>query len=103
MTKPAQKNTKTHATGAELKLIREKLGFAPRDMRSALGITSRRTYEDYEAGKRKVPLETLRLARNIWQDNQIFWKRLPGILSRKIDREFPGGIPGTINRSFNED
>ena len=38
-----------------LRWLRQDMRFEPRDMRAVLEIRSRRTYEDYEAGKRGIP------------------------------------------------
>lgn len=62
-------------TGAELKRIRLKMLFAPREMCACLVPPGckpmpRRTYQDYEAGKRGIPAE---LATRI---QELYWKDL---------------------------
>ena len=93
MTKRTTKSGKTHAmTAAELREIRLDLGFKPQHMRAVLGGLPRRTYQDYEAGKRRVPVETLRMARQVWQRNREFMATLPARLAALIERNHPTGI-----------
>lgn len=67
--------------GKMLRWLRRDMKFEPRDMRAVLGIRSRRTYEDYEAGKRGIPAK---LAARIRQQH-------------KRDREFINGIGDRVD------
>ena len=50
-----KREKRTHMTGAELKRLRRKMKFDPRDMCAGLDLP-RRFYQDYEAGKRGIPV-----------------------------------------------
>lgn len=89
-------------SGDELKRIRLAIGFAPRDMYRSLGLP-RRTFQDYEAGKRSIPTEVAETAREIQRRDREFMKRLPGRLAAAIDKDFPNGIHSAIDRTFNEE
>lgn len=66
--------------GAELKRLRLEMRFAPRDMCEVLGL-KRRTYQDYEAGKRGIPAVLAVRIREM----------------HKRDREFIAGIGDRID------
>lgn len=86
-TKKTEKRQKrTHMSGAELKQIRKAMRFEPRDMRATLALPGkkpipRRTYQDYEAGKRGIPADLAARIRELF----------------KRDREFMAGIPNRVD------
>ena len=67
--------------GPMLRYIRLQIRFEPRDMRAALEIVSRRTYENYESGKRSIPAELAERIRELY----------------KCDRKFMANICSGIN------
>lgn len=89
-------------TGGELRAIRLEMGYAPRDMYRELGLP-RRTYQDYEAGKRGIPKGVADQARDLLQRDREFMARLPGRITEIIDRDFPGGIQSAVEPDLNED
>lgn len=78
-TKKRQKRTQ-FMCGPMLRWIRLEMGFDPRDMRETLGLP-RRTYQDYEAGKRGLPTELAARIREMFQR----------------DRELMAGIAGRVD------
>ena len=79
------KNTKkqqkrTHMCAAMLRWIRKDMKFEPRDM-CDIFLLPRRTYQDYEAGKRGIPAE---LAVRIRE-------------THKVDREFINSIGDRVD------
>lgn len=95
MQKPDEKTKKrekrTHMTGEELKRIRLAIKFDPRDMCAVL-VLPRRTYQDYEAGKRSIPESVANAAREAHRRNIDFMKRLPKIIDTRIKAQYPNGI-----------
>lgn len=83
---------RTHLMDADmLKVIREEIGFAPRDMYRTLGIP-RRTYQDYEAGKRRIPdaIANAVFAELKW--NRKFMEGLAARVDTELLRVFPDGM-----------
>lgn len=75
-----QKRTQ-YMCGKMLRWLREDMRFEPRDMRAVLGIRSRRTYQDYEAGKRGIPAKLAARIREL----------------HKADREWTNGIGDRVD------
>jgi DNA-binding transcriptional regulator YiaG len=93
---------RTHMTGGELRLIRLEVNLAPRDMRTLLGLC-RRTYQDYEAGRRGIPREIATQAREILQRNRHYMAGLPARIAAAVTRDFPDGvIPSSRDEQENE-
>ena len=81
-----KKTAKTHAlSGKELKQLRSEMKFAPRDMCDTLQL-KRRTYQDYEAGKRGIPAPLAARIREL----------------HKRDREFINGIADRVDAAERE-
>lgn len=91
-TKNQKKSKKrTHMTGEELRLLRLEMKVGPCDMYRLLGLP-RRTYQDYEAGRRSIPLEVAIKARAAHRRDREFMANLPAKIFAALDRQFPGGI-----------
>lgn len=78
--KQNNKQKRTHMSGKELKQLRREMKFEPRDMCVSLNMP-RRTYQDYEAGKRGIPAKMAEAARELF----------------KRDREFMNGIGDRVD------
>jgi transcriptional regulator with XRE-family HTH domain len=88
-TKKSRKCTQ-YMTGKELKQLRKEMKFDPRDMCCILEIP-RRSYQDYEAGKRGIPAEFAERVRELHHQDRAF---IAGIAER-VDTDlvkYPGGI-----------
>lgn len=77
--------------GEELKRIRIEMKFGVCDMYRTLGLP-RRTYQDYEAGKRGIPEDVARRVREAHRRDREFMAGLPARIDAAIEREFPGGV-----------
>lgn len=82
-------------TGDELKRIRLAMGYAPRDMYRSLALP-RRSYQDYEAGKRGIPADVADKARQLHRRDREFMARLSDRIADRIDRDFPNGIQSAV-------
>lgn len=78
-------------TGEELKRLRSEMRYGTCDMYRALGMP-RRTYQDYEAGKRGIPEDVAARVREVHRKDRAFMAALAGRIGAVIDRDFPGGI-----------
>lgn len=81
-----KRQKRTHMQAAELKQIRLEMNFEPRDMRHALALPGtkpipRRTYQDYEAGRRGMSAYMAARIREL----------------HKADREFMNGIGNRVD------
>lgn len=83
--KQKKRQKRTHMTGEELKRIRKEMKFEPRDMYRTLNLP-RRTYQDYEAGKRGIPAQ---LAARIREMHTRDWEWTAGIGDR-VDKHEEG-------------
>lgn len=101
--KQSGRQKRTHMTSTELRQIRTEVRFAPRDMRRVLGLP-RRTYQDYESGRRGIPRAVADSAREVLRRNREFMARLPALITAAVERDFPGGvIPAhTVEREDDE-
>jgi len=90
--KPNKRQKRTHMSAAELIRLREEMNLKPRHMRLVLGIKSRRTYEDYEAGKRGIPEKTAAQIREAHRKDRAFMAGIPGMVHAALDAEYPGGM-----------
>lgn len=77
----------------ELKRLRREMRFGVCDMYRVLGLP-RRTYQDYEAGKRGIPEDVAAMARKAHCRDREFMTTLSERIGAALDREFPGGIKG---------
>jgi len=68
-------------SAAELKRLRREMKFAPRDMCAILSLP-RRTYQDYESGRRGIPEKIAAQIRKAYRQ----------------DREFIAGIAGRVDQ-----
>ncbi|WP_214173146.1 hypothetical protein [Geoanaerobacter pelophilus] len=95
MQKPVKKTKKrqncTHMTGAELKRLRREIGIGTCDMYRLLGLP-RRTYQDYEAGKRGIPEAVATAAREAHRRDREFFATLPDRIDARLLEQFPDGI-----------
>lgn len=69
--KPNKRQKRTHMSGQKLKQLRREMKFAPRDMCEILQL-KRRTYQDYEAGKRGIPAGLAARIRELHQRDREF-------------------------------
>lgn len=76
---------RTHLTGGELRAMRREMKFAPRDMCAVLGLP-RRTYQDYEAGRRGIPAALAERIRQIYRQDREW---MAGI-GRRVDQHEEG-------------
>lgn len=82
--KKTKKRENARMTGTMLRHIRQEMKLPPRDMRSILvppgqPAMPRRTYEDYEAGKRSIPAALATRIRELHQEDREF---MAGIAAR---------------------
>jgi DNA-binding transcriptional regulator YiaG len=89
------KNARSTMDGLQLQLIRQEIGFAPRHMYLHLGIP-RRTYQDYESGRRGIPdsVKDAVIAELKWY--RAFIAGMPARVDQAAQEEFPYGIPSEI-------
>lgn len=76
---------------SELKSIRLEIRFDPRDMCCVLDLP-RRTYQDYEAGKRNIPVEVANRIREIYRRDREFMAGIAYRVDQALDKEYPGGL-----------
>lgn len=100
MQKAAKTTTKrekrTHMAADELKRIRLAMKFAPRDMCATLGLP-RRTYQDYEAGKRGIPAKLATLIREMFNRDREFMATINDRVDAAAKKKFPNGIPSEVD------
>lgn len=77
--------------GEELRQLRREMKYGVADMYRILGLP-RRTYQDYEAGKRGIPQRVAVAARAAHRRDREFMAGLPGRIHACLDRQFPGGM-----------
>lgn len=82
----------TQMSGAELKQLRLEMGIGACGMYRILGLP-RRTYQDYEAGRRGIPEHVAIAARAAHQRERSFMASLSDRIAAAIDRDYPHGIP----------
>jgi plasmid maintenance system antidote protein VapI len=70
------KNARMHMCGHMLRWIRLQMKFDPRDMCATLDL-KRRTYQDYEAGKRNIPAKLAARIREMYQRDREFMSSIP--------------------------
>jgi len=80
--KQEKRQKRTHMTGGELTRIRKEMKFEPRHMYRTLNIP-RRTYQDYEADKRGIPVKLALRIREM----------------HKRDREWVAGIGDRVDQN----
>lgn len=78
-------------SAAECKRLRHEMGCAPCDMYRLLGLP-RRTYQDYEAGKRGIPQSVAAQIRDAHRRDREFMAGLPARIETWILRDYPDGI-----------
>lgn len=86
--------------GAMLRWIREQMRFEPRDMRAVLVAPGadpmkRRTYEDYEAGRRGIKESVAAAARELYRNDRAFMAEIGGV---QPIQNGPAISPGEILR-----
>ncbi|MRR33178.1 XRE family transcriptional regulator [bacterium] len=91
--KRKKRQKRTHMSAAELKRLRREMKYGPCDMYRALGL-ARRTYQDYEAGKRGIPQDVAVKVRGLHRRDREFMAGLPARIGAALDHDFPGGIIG---------
>jgi len=80
-------------SATELKRLRREMRYGPCDMYRALGLP-RRTYQDYESGRRSIPQNVADAARAAHRRDREFMAALPARIGAALDRDYPGGIIG---------
>lgn len=86
-----KRQKRTHMSGAELKRLRREMNYRPRDMYLTLGL-ARRTYQDYESGRRGIPQDVAAAVRKAHKRDREFMANLPMRIGAILDRDFPDGI-----------
>lgn len=74
-----------------MKRLRREMKYRPCDMWATLGLP-RRTYQDYEAGRRGIPQEVAEAARAAHRRDRDFIANLPTRIGAILDRDYPDGI-----------
>ena len=80
-----------YMTGKELKRLRREMKFDPRDMCCILGIP-RRTYQDYEASKRGIPVEFAERVRELHRQDRAFIAGIAERVDADLAKKYPGGM-----------
>ncbi|MDA8428913.1 MAG: hypothetical protein M0T70_06620 [Geobacteraceae bacterium] len=75
----------------ECKRLRQEMKFGVCDMYRTLGLP-RRTYQDYESGRRGIPQDVAAQIREAHRRDREFMAGLPARIDAALKREFPGGI-----------
>jgi len=83
--------------GQMLRWIRQQMLFDPRDMRATLVPPGcppmhRRTYEDYEAGKRGIPAELATRIREVYQRDLELKAGINDRVDAAVKKKFKGGV-----------
>lgn len=96
--KRKKRQKRTHMSGDELKRLRREMRYGVCDMYAVLGLP-RRTYQDYESGRRGIPQDVAAKARELHRRDREFMAGLPARIGAAIDRQFPGGIISAVTDS----
>lgn len=99
-TSKTQKNSRKRTQfmcAAMLRWIRVQMGFEPRDMRATLALPGckpipRRTYQDYEAGKRGIPAKLATRIREVFKCDREFMATICHRVDIALTKQFPGGV-----------
>ncbi len=83
-------------TGAELKTVREGIGYDLVCMAIALDNMPYRTYQDYEGERRKIPEKVAAKVREVVKRDQAVMKQILKKMDKLISKRFPEGIPSEI-------
>ncbi|BDV42414.1 hypothetical protein GURASL_13370 [Geotalea uraniireducens] len=86
----------THMSAEECKRLRSEIKLGPCDMCRILGIP-RRTYQDYEAGRRGIPESVATQIREAYRRNREFMAGLPARIETWFFRDFPGGVIPSVH------
>lgn len=103
--KPQKRQKRTqYMCGKMLRYIREVMKYEPRDMRASLELTSRRTYEDYESGKRGIPAKLATRIRELFKRDRDFMNgigaRVDAVEKAKKMKMYHGGYGGLKDGSM---
>lgn len=82
---------KQYLCKAMLRWIRLQMGFEPRDMYRTLELP-RRTYQDYEAGKRGIPAELATRIREMHRRDRELMNGIGDRVDAELHRQYPGGV-----------
>ena len=93
---------RTHMSSAECKRLRREMGCAPCDMYRLLGLP-RRTYQDYESGRRGIPQGIAAQIREAHRRDREFMDSLPARIETWILRDFPNGVIPSANDEKEEE
>lgn len=91
-----RKNARIFMCANELKQIRYMMKFDPRDMCATLGL-KRRTYQDYDAGKRKIPQDVAARIRETYRRDCELMNGIPARVDAALDNEFPDGMLSEVD------
>ena len=80
----------------ELKQIRYMMKFEPRDMCLALGL-KRRTCQDYEAGKRRIPQDIAARIRETYRRDCQHMNTIDQRVDAAALEDYPDGIPSEFD------
>ena len=101
MQKSPKKEQKCTQNGAaELKALRLAMRFDLRSMAAILDQMPYRTYQDYEYGKRPVPVKVLEKARAAAVRDKEVMAKIVRDVAADIERRFPLGIPSDVGVSL---
>jgi len=89
--KKKKSKKRTHMSADELKRLRREMRIGVCDMYRLLGLP-RRTYQDYEAGKRGIPQDVADKAREAHRRDREFMAALSARICASLDQQFPGGV-----------
>jgi predicted transcriptional regulator len=91
-----RKNARISMCANELKQIRYMMRFDPRDMCATLGL-KRRTYQDYEAGKRKIPQDVAARIRETYRLDCQHMNTIDQRVDAAVKKKYPNGIPSEVD------
>lgn len=86
------KKSCTTMLGAELRKIRETIGFDIPSMIVSLGGMGYRTYQGYERDERSIPPEVATTAREVLRKDRETMERAMRAVNERLDRDYPNGI-----------
>lgn len=86
-----KRQKRTHMSAEECRRLRQEMKCGVCDMYRALGLP-RRTYQDYESGRRGIPAHVAAQIRAIHQRDREFMAGLPARIEARVLRDFPGGV-----------
>lgn len=90
-----QKNARIFMCANELKQIRYMMRYAPRDMYQEMRLP-RRTYQDYESGKRRISQKVAAQIREMYRRDCEFMNGIANRVDAALMADYPDGIIPSI-------